>query len=114
MIISRAFIIGFLSGLLLFGAVNIYTYDDGTQGATGPDGVRMAACFDCPEQIGWPFRFYQSGTFAHVNEFLWPGLLADILMAVFGSAVVGLLCKQLWARGDKTVGGEITRRQPAA
>ncbi len=73
MIKSRAFIIGFLSGLLLFVAINIYTYDDGTGGAAGRVGVRMVTCFDCLEQFGWPFRLYQSDTFAHLNEFLMAG-----------------------------------------
>jgi hypothetical protein len=73
MIKSRAFIIGFLSGLLLFVAINIYTYDDGTVGTARRGGVRMAACFDCLEQFGWPFRLYRSGTFAHISEFLWGG-----------------------------------------
>ncbi len=98
MIKSRAFIIGFLGGLLLLAVIYIYTYDGGAGGATIRDGVRMVECFDCLKQVGWPFRLHKSGTFAHVDEFLWPGLIADILLALFMSTVVGLVCKGLAAR----------------
>ena len=92
---SKLFIIGFLSGLVIFTAINIYTYDDGLGAFTSQNGERATECFDCLKQLGWPFRLHQSGTVLHIDELLWPGLIVDILIALVASIGIGLLCKTL-------------------
>jgi hypothetical protein len=92
---SKPFIIGFLSSLFLFIVINIYTYDDGLGGFTNKDGVRATECFDCLKQFGWPFRLHQSGTILHIDEFLWPGFIADSLIVLLSTTGIGLLCKSL-------------------
>jgi hypothetical protein len=92
---SKPFVIGFLSSLLLFIAINVYTYDDGLAGFTSNDGVRATECFDCLKQFGWPFRLHQSGTIHHIDELLFTGFIADILIIVLASTGIGLLCKSL-------------------
>ena len=92
---SKLFIIGFLSGLVIFAAINIYTYDDGLGRFTNQNGERATGCFDCLKQFGWPYRLHQSGTILHIDKLLWPGLIADILIALVASTGIGLLCKAL-------------------
>jgi hypothetical protein len=101
---SKSFLIGFSVGLLLFLAANIYTYDDGAGVFRVDSAARMTECFDCLKRFGWPFRLHQSGTIMHVDELLWMGLSADILIAVCASTIIGALTHLLfnarnWRKG---------------
>jgi hypothetical protein len=100
---SKAIAIGCLSSLLLFIAINIYTYDDGLGEFTSKDGVRATECFDCLRRFGWPLRHHQSGTLLHIDEFLWPGFIADILILLITTTGTGLLCKALLKKPNRRV-----------
>lgn len=76
---SRAFQIGFLAGLLLMSVVNVVDYYQmGSQ--------RVA--IDGNTQFGFPFDLYVTTGFG--DAILWPGLVADVLIAVCGSIILGL------------------------
>jgi hypothetical protein len=92
---SKFFNIGFLSGLIIFTVLNIYTYDNGLAGFTNENGEKAGECFDCLTQFGWPLRLHQSGTILHLDRLLWSGLIIDILVALVVSTSIGLLCRRL-------------------
>lgn len=79
---SRAFSVGFFTGLFVLVAVNIYGYNR----------MYEAECFDCIQGFGFPFRLYESGTILHLEGILWYGLIADVLVAISVGAGIGLLC----------------------
>lgn len=79
---TKASAVGFFSALLLLIVVNVYSYTK----------MSEEECFDCVKGFGFPFRLYESGTILHLETILWPGLLADVLVAVCVSVVIGLLC----------------------
>lgn len=78
---TRAFSVGFFTGLVLLIAINMYGY------------IRMyeTECFDCIQGFGFPFRLYESGTIFHLERILWYGLIADVMVAISVGAVIGLL-----------------------
>jgi hypothetical protein len=78
---TRAFSVGFLAGLFLLIAVNVYGYNR----------MNEAECFDCIQSFGFPFRLYESGTILHLERILWYGLIADVLIAISVGAGIGLL-----------------------
>lgn len=91
MLRSRSFALGFLIGLLLFAAANIYTSYPGYASKSNNNGVAVTEEFDALKEFGWPFRLHRSGTILHLDEILWKGLVADIVIAVCVSAGIGLV-----------------------
>ena len=83
-----AFGIGFVSGLAYFVSANFESYRN----------VDRSSCYDCFVFLGFPFDLYQTGGFAGPTTFLWPGLIADIAIAMLVSAIVGLLLKAMVSR----------------
>lgn len=79
---TRAFSVGFFTGLFLLIAVNMYGYNR----------MYEAECFDCIQGFGFPFRLYESGTILHLERILWYGLIADVLVAISVGVGIGLLC----------------------
>ena len=79
---TRAFAVGFFTGLAFIIATNMYGYNR----------MREAECFDCIQGFGFPIRLYESGTILHLERILWYGLIADVLVAISIGAVIGLLC----------------------
>lgn len=81
----RVFYIGFFGSLLLFVAVNIYDY------------YRMnePVLIDGSVKFGLPFKFYMSGGFTG-SAILWNGLIADVVIAVCASIIIGWASEQLF------------------
>jgi hypothetical protein len=80
--ISKPFVVGFLAGMSLFVAANLYSY---TQ-------MKELEIDDYLSEFGWPFPLYQSGTILHLDEIHWCGLVADISIAIFASLIIGQIC----------------------
>jgi len=76
------FTIGFTIGLLIFISANVLTY------------YRMIreppALTDVPTSFGFPFKLHISSGFGGASM-IWSGLIADILVAICGSAILGLV-----------------------
>jgi hypothetical protein len=81
---NERFAAGFLSGLLLFVAANLYSY------------ARMSCMMaDGFCGFGFPFELYETGGFITISRILWSGLVADSFIGVTLSVLLGLLCKRL-------------------
>jgi hypothetical protein len=78
---SKAFSIGFLCGLALFAAANIYSYLQ-----------VVPPCCDFFGPFGVPLEIGGYGGFAGQTYILWSGVLANALIAVFVSVVLGWTC----------------------
>ena len=50
--------------------------------------------FDGYAECGFPFGLYGYGGFAPASEILWPGLIADYIVAMFVSVAVGAIWKR--------------------
>ena len=86
---SKAFILGFCSCVALFVALNYLSYFS---------PANMFNCDDCIIRVGFPFYFYEKGGFFGVNQCIWAGLIADILIAIIFSFVIGLIFKFVWEK----------------
>lgn len=92
---SKRFVIGFVSGLLIFGAINLLaahlSSDCGLVAIFGRDAPRHpttgAVCADDITRAGWPLQFYEEGGFVYRRQFntffflvnLWLGLGVSLL-----------------------------------
>ena len=47
---------------------------------------------------GFPFTFYRHGGFAHEHEYVWLGLLADLVITVGFGIAIGWLWKKIFER----------------
>ncbi|MBK8811915.1 MAG: hypothetical protein IPN69_14460 [Acidobacteria bacterium] len=76
---SISFWIGFTFGVILFLVINV------------SDVVKQSSriCFDCDKGYGKPFRIYESGSMIHNREILWGGVIADVLIALIVSTIIG-------------------------
>ncbi len=88
LIVTKSFILGFISGCILFLCLNYYTvmqaFDD--------------MCFHCMRRFGFPFFFMETGgAVTHTNIF-WFSLLADVLIALAFSGMIGLIFKFIWSK----------------
>jgi ABC-type antimicrobial peptide transport system permease subunit len=88
-IVVKSFVFGFLSGILLFLGLNYYTHMQAYE-----DGL----CFHCLREFGFPFYFYKSGTSLHYEIILWSGLIADVVIALVFSILIGLLFGYVWSK----------------
>jgi hypothetical protein len=82
----KIFLIGFFGGFLLFFAANLLSYD------------RMKAepvLIDAYVSFGLPFEFYASGGFAG-DAVLWSNLVADLVIALFASMLLGWVSAKLF------------------
>ncbi len=86
---STIFIVGFCISGMLFNALNYLSYFS---------HANMFSCDDCIIRLGFPFYFYERGGFFTVNQFIWSGLIADVLIAVIFSFVIGLIFKFVWEK----------------
>jgi hypothetical protein len=103
MLRSRSFSLGFFAGLVLFATANIYTSYPGYESGSNNNGVvAVTEEFDALKEFGWPFRLHRSGTILHLDEFLWKGLVADLVIAVCVSVCIGLACFLLVTRRRET------------
>jgi formate/nitrite transporter FocA (FNT family) len=60
-----------------------------------PDGFSPGAnrgiCFDCYEASGFPFTMHEYGTIAHLDQYVWSGVVANLTVALVGSFLLGVL-----------------------
>lgn len=93
MIRSRAFIVGFLACLLLFVASNVHSYNRMQARMLSTEMHPDLTCYDCPTGFGVPFWMYEVGGFASLPSPVLPlGIIANVLIALCGSFVVGCVC----------------------
>jgi hypothetical protein len=90
---SKAFIVGFFTGLFLFIVINVYSYSR----------MQEQECFDCLLGFGFPFHLYESGTILHLERTLWLGLIVDFLIAICASILIGLVCHIYRNRSERSV-----------
>jgi hypothetical protein len=85
---SRRFIIGFFTGLLIFVAINLLAAhlasDCGLPAVFGRD-----ACADDIARAGWPLQFYEEGGFAYRSEFSLSSLFINIGIGLGVSGIAG-------------------------
>lgn len=83
------FTIGFTIGLLIFVSANVVTY------------CRMIGeppiLTDVPTSFGFPFKLHVSSGFGGAS-IIWSGLIANLLIAVCGSAILGLLARLVFKK----------------
>lgn len=82
---SKGFIVGFLVGLLTFLVANLYSYYR---------MINEPVLIDAYVSFGLPFKMYTSGGFTG-DLIIWRGLLANIVIVVSVSFLIGLLLKRL-------------------
>jgi hypothetical protein len=83
------------------------SYDDGLGEHTIDGVVAVTECFDCLIQYGWPFRYRQTGTILHIDQILWWGLVADTVIGICFSVVVGMISYRLFDKRKYTKGREL-------
>jgi ABC-type antimicrobial peptide transport system permease subunit len=85
---TRRALIGFLTGLLIFIAINLVSAhlasDCGLQAVFGRD-----SCADDIARAGWPMVFYEEGGIAYYFEFSLPVLLLDLAIGIIWASVLG-------------------------
>lgn len=86
---NKAFVVGFLIGLLLVGLINKFTADF------------SQITEECMYRhlYGFPFLQYEScDGLITVNHIFWFGFLGNILFALFSSFLTGLIFKFVWSK----------------
>ena len=89
---SKTFRIGFFIGMLLFVSANIYSYYRMPNESSMDDGF---------VDFGIPFKLYAYGGFWTHSVILWDGLLADILIAVCVSIILGWAFEKSFVNGSR-------------
>lgn len=92
---SRAFIIGFISGVLFLIVINCLNYLSNRGSIIGE-----------PFSFGYPFDLYKGQAyklrwengFVNFGEILYLGLIADILFTIILSVLIGLIFKFIWSK----------------
>ena len=97
---SRAFLNGFLIGLLLFILANILAAhllsDCGLPALLGTD-----SCADDIARSGFPLVFFEEGGFAYRSIFNLPYLLLDIFIGLDFAVMFGLITRWLFNQREK-------------
>jgi hypothetical protein len=78
------FTIGFVLGVVLLVAANIYSYQ-----------VVQEPCIDCSAPFGFPFPTGRFGGFVTGIDIWWPGLVANALVSVGAGFVFGWVFTKL-------------------
>ena len=96
---NKTFIFGFFVGIVIAIFLNIYQIYT----------TENSPCHHCTYWYGFPLPFYEryvtscefSGGLSfgcYVSEFSWIGTIANILVAIFFSFVLGLIFKFVWSK----------------
>ena len=85
---NKAFLVGFITGILIFAGINFYSFQPKYNPPT----------FDSGETSGFPLSWYQSGTATIVSNKSWEYLIIDVLLAIIFSLILGLIFKFVWAK----------------
>lgn len=97
---NKRFILGFISGLLIFSAINLVAAhlasDCGLFSIFGRDG-----CADDITRAGWPLQFYEDGGFAYRSEFNMASLLINLGIGLGASLATGWVFAQRKNRPPK-------------
>jgi F0F1-type ATP synthase assembly protein I len=89
---SKSYLFGFIAGLFLIAMVNYYTAYPREKNGKNQESIESATeDFDAYKETGWPFRFHRSGTILHLDETLWPELIADIFIGLCIGQVMGAI-----------------------
>ncbi|MBV9928894.1 MAG: hypothetical protein JOZ96_28035 [Acidobacteria bacterium] len=75
--LSKFFLGGFLAGVVLLAAVNLYSYSQ----------MENLGIADFYYEFGWPFPVYQAGSILHLDQIHWCGVIANAA-AAFGVGLV--------------------------
>lgn len=89
---TTAFNVGFFGSLILFVAINLFSY------SRMYDGEQLSHAM---RGFGVPFWLYETGGALTMSYVLWYGLFADVLIASFVSFVVGKICDVLFAKRNQ-------------
>jgi len=82
------FILGLLCGTVFYFWITI-TIDRRSRGIP---------CFDCQWETGFPFAYHQESGFVEPSRYLWFGLIADVIIAVIFSFIIGLIFRFIWSK----------------
>jgi hypothetical protein len=82
---SRIFAIGFLCGIALFIALNVYSYSQA-----------IPPCCDLSASFGIPFTAGSYGGFVTATYILWSGVIADMFVALAASYVLGWVVEKIF------------------
>jgi hypothetical protein len=67
--------------LLLLSAINLYSY------LIMPKYPAIADSFAC---FGWPFHMYAEGGFVGTRKFIWTGLFANVIVALYVASIADI------------------------
>jgi ABC-type antimicrobial peptide transport system permease subunit len=95
---NKQFVIGFISGLLLFIAINLFAAHLASDCGLATFSP-ASACADGIARVGWPLQFYESGGFMYRHTFNLPYLQFDLLFGIG----IGLLLGWIFSRRKKTL-----------
>lgn len=82
------FILGLLCGTILYLWMTI----------TIDRRIRGLPCFDCQWKTGFPFAYHQESSLVNSAGYLWFGVIADTLIAIIFSFVIGLIFRFVWSK----------------
>jgi hypothetical protein len=86
--LSKFFLGGFLAGIILLAAINLYSYSQ----------VENPSIADFYYEFGWPFPVYRSGSILHLDQVHWCGLIANLAAAICAGVVLGVISHLVYAR----------------
>ena len=87
---NKIFWAGFVIGVLFFIAANIFSLFPNKKG--------FKLCMDCYCTYGFPFPLYESGTIAHLDQFIWSGIAADISLTIVVGFLLGLTFNLIYSK----------------
>lgn len=90
MVRSKMFTTGFLCGIALFIAINVYSYSQ----ANPP-------CCDFSAPFGVPFELGHYGGFVSSTHLRWSGVVANMFVAVCASYICGWLIKNIFVSRNR-------------
>ena len=86
--LNKIFFAGFMFGLFLFPVINYFSY------LSFPKPYITHAL----HKFGFPFTVYADGGFEYTKQILWFGLIADILIALIFSFILGFVFRFIWSK----------------
>lgn len=81
---TKTFLVVFYIGIAGFIFANIYTTFPKHRG-------EGKMCFDCYKTYGFPFDMHEYGTIAHLDQYIWSGVIANLSVAIVASILLGFL-----------------------
>ena len=91
----KSFYLGFLSNLFVLFVVNYLNYHRKRGSILGEPYI-FGFPFDLYKEDGYSYELYLQNGFTDSSQILWFGLIADILIALVGSFIIGVAFKLVW------------------